>query len=223
MKISYLVTCSTETKTLTNLLKTLVKFGGNENEIVIVLDEANANDQNQTYNIVGAFHHTYGGYIATHPLNGDYGAHKNFGNSKCHGEWIFQLDADELPPETLLGDNLQAIIESNPDVELICVPRINDQRGVTEEDAKEFGWKLVYLPEYENGKVPLVSWPDYQTRIYKNAPDRIKWKNKLHEVMDGYTQYSALPAELDYAIYHDKTIETARETNRNYKKVFFPS
>lgn len=220
MKISYLVTCHNETTTLSKLI---YKIGVNKPdwaEIVIIDDFS---DNPETVNLLKEFDSpSQGWFVYQHAFNNDYSAHKNFGNSKCQGEWIFQLDADELPPETLLGDNLRSIIESNPDMELICVPRINDQRGVTKEDAEEFGWRLVYLPEYEDGKVPLVSWPDYQTRIYKNVPDRIKWKNKLHEVMDGYTQYSALPAELDYAIYHDKTIETARETNRNYKKVFFP-
>src|SRR4051812_26970355 len=128
MKISYLVTCSTETKTLTNLLNKLIKSGGTDNETVVVLDEAHANETNETYNILGDFRHSFGSCITTHPLNADYGTHKNFGNSKCRGDYIFQIDGDELPPDALLGDNLKAIIESNPDVELIYVPRINDFR-----------------------------------------------------------------------------------------------
>lgn len=220
MKISYLVTCSTETKTLTNLLKQLIKFGGEGNEVVVVLDEANANETNETYNIVGAFHHTmlYSNQIMTHPLNADYGTHKNFGNSKCQGDFIFQIDGDELPPEALLGDNLKAIIETNPNVELIYVPRINDFKGVTEEHAKPWGWRLTPSPSCENR--PIVNWPDYQGRIYKNVPDRIKWDRKLHEKIEGHKEYSFLPAEEDYALYHDKTIEKQIETNMRYNKTF---
>lgn len=219
MKISYLITCHSETKTLDNLLSRLDSFlGDNDDEVVILVDHPTPATTDILYRWtaipkINAYEHS---------LDNDYGDHKNYGNKNCTGDWIFQCDGDELPPESLLGENLKVIIESNPDVELIYVPRINDQRGVTEEDANEFGWRLVYLPEYENGKIPLVSWPDYQSRIYKNIPERIKWVNKLHEKIEGYTQYSVLPAELDYAIYHDKTIETARETNRKYKQVFLP-
>ena len=30
-----------------------------------------------------------------------------------------------------------------------------------------------------------VNWPDYQWRIWKNIK-RIKWKNKVHEVLEGH-------------------------------------
>jgi glycosyltransferase involved in cell wall biosynthesis len=218
MKISYLVTCHNETKTLDNLLHILDNYiGGTDDEVRIVVDNPTKETSDILYNWTSGQTKMF---ATEHALNKNYAEHKNFGNSLCSGDWIFQLDGDEMPPESLLGENLKSIIGSNPDVELIWVPRINDQRGVTEEDAKEFGWGLVYLPEYESGKVPLVSWPDYQPRIYKNVPDRIKWAKPLHEQIVGHTQYGSLPAELGCALFHDKTIETARVTNRKYKQDF---
>lgn len=217
MKISYLVACHNETNTLSNLLSKLAVSVCNKDEIVILDDFS---DNKETIEILNSFRSFSNFKFYQHHLSNNYGEHKNWGTEKCDGNWVFQIDGDELPPDNLLGENLEIIIESNPNVELIYVPRINDQRGVTEEDAKEFGWRLVYLPQYENGKIPLVSWPDYQSRIYKRVPDRIKWVNKLHEKIEGYTQYSILPAELEYALYHDKSIEKTRETNRRYNQQF---
>lgn len=222
MKISYLVTCNTETDTLKRLIK-LIYSHLNTDELVILQDEGNWDTKRKHYlcditelnknseNIVSI-------PIFVHPLNNDYGAHKNFGNEKCTGDFIFQIDGDELPPTTLLGDNLKVIIQSNPAVELIYVPRINDFKGVTEEHAKQWGWRLTPSPFCDNR--PIVNWCDFQSRIYKNDPERIKWDLKLHEKIVGHKEYSFLPAEEEYALYHDKTIEKQIETNKKYNKVF---
>ena len=69
-------------------------------------------------------------------------------------------------------------------------------------------------------KAVLVNAPDFQGRIFKNDPDRIKWDRKLHEKIIGHNQYSFPTPEEDYAIYHDKTIEKQLETNFRYNKVF---
>jgi glycosyltransferase involved in cell wall biosynthesis len=63
--------------------------------------------------------------------------------------------------------------------------------------------------------VPVIQWPDYQMRLYKNN-GKIKWKNKVHEVLDGYQKYGTLPAEQDYAILHHKHIKKQEEQNRFY-------
>jgi glycosyltransferase involved in cell wall biosynthesis len=220
MKISYLITCSTETDTLKRLLKKISNVV-NDDEIVILMDESHANENNETYNIVGAFHHVVGSYITTHPLNANYGTHKNFGTSKCSGDWIFQIDGDELPADNIIGENLHSIIDSNSEIELIYVPRINDYRGVNEENARPWGWRLTKSKQdgMAQGRM-LVNWCDYQSRIFRNIPDRIKWDRKLHEKIVGHNQYSFLPAEEEYALYHDKTIEKQLETNLRYNKVF---
>jgi len=68
-------------------------------------------------------------------------------------------------------------------------------------------------------KVPLVNWPDYQTRIFKNLPS-IRWRNRLHERISGNTNYVFFPKEEEYALYHNKTIEKQIETNLRYNKEF---
>lgn len=216
MKISYLVTCSSETTTLQTLLKKLFDYK-NDDQIVIVRDSDCSNKE--TINIIENIASDKPNVgVLQHPLNADYGTHKNWGTQQCSGDYIFQIDGDELPPDTILGDNLKLIIEANSGTELIFVPRINDYKGVTEIHARQWGWRLSPSPSYENR--PIVNWPDYQGRIFKNVPDRIKWDRKLHEKIEGHNQYSFLPAEEEYALYHDKTIEKQLETNLRYNKVF---
>lgn len=215
MKISYLVTCHNEENSLKNLLSRLNDYLEESDEIIVIDDFS---DNPKTKEILKE----YGQYaarlqIVQHALDNNYGAHKNYGNSLCKGDWIFQLDGDELPSIALIC-NIKDVIDINPGVELIFVPRINDFIGVTEEHAKRWGWRLTPCKEYNNR--PVVNWPDYQGRVYKNAPNRIQWDRRLHEKIEGHGQYATLPPEVDWAIYHDKTIETQIATNLRYNKAF---
>jgi len=218
MKISYLITCHNEVKTLDNLLSKLDHHINVNDEIIIIADDPTS----ETTQILSNW--TAGQtkiFVYEHKLENDYGTHKNWGNKHCTGDFVFQIDADELPTENVVGDNLKTIIEANPSVELIYVPRINDFKGVNEEYANQWGWKLT--DSQKNGIAqgrPIINWCDYQGRIYKNIPDRIKWDRKLHEKIEGHKEYSFLPAEEDYALYHDKTIEKQIETNLRYNKTF---
>jgi hypothetical protein len=79
--------------------------------------------------------------------------------------------------------------------------------GLTSEHIAKWKWHV-----NENG---WVNWPDYQWRIYKNTPD-IKWKNKVHEVIEGYKTMAQLPAYEDLALYHPKTIQRQEKQNSYY-------
>jgi glycosyltransferase involved in cell wall biosynthesis len=215
MKISYLITCHNETDTLSRLLFFLCNKRRVEDEI-IVLDDFSTEEKTKSI-LKGHSSVEHNFKIIQHALDNNYGNHKNFGNKQCTGDWIFQIDGDELPSENILGENLEAIIESNPESELIFVPRINDFRGVTEEHAKAWGWRLSESPTYKRAR---VNFPDFQSRIYRNIPDRIKWDRKLHEKIEGHLKYSFLPTEEEYALYHDKSIQKQIETNLRYNKAF---
>jgi hypothetical protein len=52
--------------------------------------------------------------------------------------------------------------------------------------------------------------------MYKNLPE-IKWKNKVHERLEGYKQFAYLPMEEEWAIYHPKTIERQEKQNNYYE------
>ncbi len=215
MKISYLVTCHNETQTLQKLIEKLMVNLGND-ELVVLRDSTNPISEG-TSKILDPIFGDKRVKILEHLLDTNYGGHKNWGASHCTGNYIFQCDGDELPSEYIVGENLHAIIEANNNVELIYVPRINDFRGVGPQHAAQWGWKLAESPTY---KRLIVNWPDYQGRIFRNDPDRIKWDRRLHEKLIGNITYAWLPAEEDYALYHDKTIEKQVETNIRYNQLF---
>ena len=66
---------------------------------------------------------------------------------------------------------------------------------------------------YSNRRNKRSKW-----RIYKNIP-QIQWKNKVHEVLDGYKTMSLLPREEEYALYHPKTIERQEKQNNYYDTI----
>lgn len=224
MKVSYLITCSTETDSLAALIERVGSTIKNSNDELIIIEDSLSLGET-TKKILTTFAvalcreivETKTCKILEHPLDNNYGAHKNFGIEHCSGDFIFQLDGDELPPETLLGENLHALLESNPTIEAYAVPRINDFRGVTEAHAKQWGWRLTNSPSLNR---PVVNFPDYQFRIFKRDYPRISFTRRLHEKIEGYASYVCLPADEDYALYHDKTIEKQVETNLKYNKLF---
>jgi glycosyltransferase involved in cell wall biosynthesis len=214
MKLSYLITVHNETDTLGKLLERLIKCRYDEDEIVILDDFS---DNTTTKEILRQVSLRKNIKVLQHALSNNYGAHKNYGNEHCTGDWVFQIDSDELPPELLLF-NLRDILASNPNVELIYVPRINDYRGVTPAHASQWGWRLTPSPSCNNR--PVVNWPDYQSRLYVRVPGRIRWDRRLHEKIEGHTEYSFLPADEELALYHDKTIDKQLQTNKRYNKDF---
>lgn len=230
MKVSYLITCSTETNTLDRLLYGVLNLMPSDDEVIILQDTC-ADGVNEygksTSDIIKKYINCPGFsqnvYWIKNSLDNNYGKHKNFGIEKCAGDFIFQIDGDEIPPDALLGENLHALLESNPSIEAYAVPRMNDFKGVTEAHAKQWGWVLSYNPRpllTDKTLNPLVNWPDYQWRIFKRDYPRISFTRRLHEKIEGYLPYVVLPAEQDYALYHDKTIEKQVETNLKYNKMF---
>ena len=124
----------------------------------------------------------------------------------CDGDYIFQIDADEIPNKTLI-QLLPEIILGNEKVDVMLVPRVNTVKGLTQEHINKWRWNVD-----EKG---WVNWPDYQWRIWKNVPE-IKWKNKVHEVLEGFNHYSVLPSSEQYCLYHPKEIERQEKQNAYY-------
>lgn len=217
MKVSYLITVKNESNTIGDLLNRVYDAALSMlDDEVVVLDDFS--DDIVTVNTLQSFKGKERIRILQHALDNNYGAHKNFGNGQCVGDYVFQLDGDELPSELTIGENLHAIIESNPDTELVFVPRMNDYIGVNQEHAMRWGWRLSESPSLHR---PLVNWPDFQGRIYKREPGRIKWDRRLHEKIEGHKHYSFLPVEDEsFAIWHRKTIEKQLQTNLRYNQAF---
>jgi len=146
--ISYLVTCKNTGLSLQFLLERLYKY--NQNCECIILDDYS--DDSNTLQVLNNISNNNFFKIYKHKLDRNYSEHKNYGKTFCQGEYIFQIDDDEMPAETLL-ESLIELIDLNKDVELFWIPRINDFKGVTDIEAKKWGWRLTKIPELIQEKI----------------------------------------------------------------------
>ena len=214
MKVSYAITVKDELEELRSLLSNLGRYLSEvkyENEIVILQDGNNPTIMDFITHlcITSSFYRHY-----THDLNMDFASHKNFLNSKCDGDFIFQIDADESP-SSILVDQLDVILEANPTVDLYWVPRVNTVSGLTTEHIVKWGWKTQVLEDVE---LMVVNWPDYQSRIYRNNPN-IQWEGRVHERIIGANKYTKLLEEPMWALLHPKTIEKQERQNAMYATI----
>jgi hypothetical protein len=200
MKISYAITVCNELEEIKRLIPFLLEHKRPEDEIVVLWDE-NGDFKVWEYMISIPEPRHFRDYF-----NKNFAEWKNKLSLICKGDYIFQIDADEYPHEYLI-ESLPEILETNSQVEAYVVPRVNTVDGLTQEHIQKWGWYV-----NENG---WVNFPDYQWRIYKNTPD-IKWKNKVHEILDGYKTMAQLPAYEDLSLYHPKTIQRQEKQNNYY-------
>ena len=205
MKLSYAITACNEHEEIIRLVTQLLNYKGENSEIVVLLDTPKAPTEMVEYLELQA----NADYITLieSEFDNDFAHWKNFLNSNCKGEWIFQLDADEyLDPNLIV--NLEDILDNNIDKDLIVVPRINTVEGLTEEHIQKWGWRVD-----EKG---WVNFPDVQTRIYKNK-ETIGWAGKVHERIGGFESYTAFPSDEMYCIKHPKTIQRQEKQNNYYE------
>jgi hypothetical protein len=202
MKISYAITVCNELEEIKRLVSFLLLHKSKQDEIVILFDEENGTQIVKDYLTSIAHQAT----VAVHDFENHFADWKNLLTSYCSGDYIFQIDADEMPTEDLIN-NLPYILEINPEVDVFLVPRVNTVEGLTQEHIRQWRWMV-----NEKG---WVNFPDYQWRIYRNNSS-IKWKNKVHEVLEGFKTSTLLPAEEEYCLYHPKTIDRQEKQNNYY-------
>jgi hypothetical protein len=205
MTISYAITICNELDEIKHLVPFLHKYKRPEDEICVLLDKPKASQEllDQLYRYSSANWIN----LKESAFQGHFADWKNELTRMCSGDYIFQIDADELPNELLI-ENLHSILENNVDV--ILTPRVNIVQGITPQHIQAWGWK-----QNEKG---WIQWPDYQWRIYKNDSN-IKWVNVKHEILDGYKTFANLPELEEYALYHYKTIERQEKQNNFYNKL----
>lgn len=205
MRISYGLTVCNEHEELDNLISYLLPLIDKEDEIVVVYDQNRITSQ--TMEVLESYKNNIDYYPFDFQQN--FLENKNYLNSKCIGDYIFQLDADEIPSEFLVK-NLKSILENNS-VDLLVTPRKNLVSGLTQEHIQKWRWHV-----NENG---WVNWPDIQKRIYKNNPN-IKWEgHQVHGMVNGFKTYAVLPFEEQWSIIHSKTINKQEQQNDRYNKI----
>jgi GT2 family glycosyltransferase len=205
MKISYAITVCNEFVEIQRLVNFLRKSKRQQDEIVVLYDQKNGNEEVAAWLTKQSKYPNFQFWRGL-DFNGHFADWKNQLTEYCNGDYIFQIDADEYPHETLI-EKLPEILEGNPDNEVYLVPRVNTVKGLTQEHIDRWRWNV--------NKKGWVNWPDYQWRIWKNKPE-IKWVNKVHERLEGFKSYAPLPDLELLALYHPKDIERQEKQNAYY-------
>jgi len=205
MIISYAIPVCIEHLEIDKLLTQLTKFKRSEDEIVVQCDQGNTTQE--VYSVL----RKYEGQIKVieFPLNANFSSFKNNLKQHCNGDWIYQIDADELLDEEFI-QSIHLLLQENPTVDLFLVPRINTVDGLTQNHITKWRWSI-----NEKG---WINFPDYQTRILQNSP-KINWASKVHEVITGHKNYTLLPTDEIYCIKHHKSIEKQEHQNNYYDTI----
>jgi glycosyltransferase involved in cell wall biosynthesis len=144
--ISIAITVCDEAQELKTLLDFLQENALlDQYELIIQIDKDNYT--NEVIEVIvnrGIKHYFY-------PLNKDFASYKNELAKHCEGKYIFYIDADEIPSKELLN-NLPSILESNPEVDMFLVPRINTVENIGLSHVQKWGWNINKLENYINEK-----------------------------------------------------------------------
>jgi len=203
MKISYAILTHNEGEEIDRLLNFLVSNKRKEDEIVIVDD--NSTDD-KTIEVLEKFKSEI--VLKTRNFDGD-ATQKNFLNSHCTGDYILQLDADEIMTADFIK-MLPEILKTNETVDLFFVPRINTVEGLTQDHIDKWKWNV-------NDK-GWVNFPDWQMRLYRNC-EWVKWEGLLHSKIVGFKTYVALPTDELFCMLHPKEIDRQEAQNNLYDKI----
>ena len=156
MKISYCITACNEHIELEKLLRFLKLNIREEDEIIIQLDSINAtNEVYEVCNLFTGFNHKEEVvYISDHlvdaitnskcyqfPLNNDFATFKNELFKQATGDYIFSIDADEIPHIDLIKI-LPLMLEQNLEVDMFLVPRVNTVESLGLSHVKKWNWKV---------------------------------------------------------------------------------
>jgi len=207
MMISYAITVCNEFVEIQRLVNFLRTNKRQQDEIVVLFDQKNGTEEVASWLTKQSKYPNFQfwrGFFDNH-----FADWKNKLSEYCNGDYIFQIDADELPNDILI-ESIPKILESNPNNDVYLVPRVNTVLGLTTEHINKWRWNVD-----DEGR---VNWPDYQWRIWKNKPE-IKWINKVHEKLDGFNTYAPLPALTELSLMHPKTIGRQEKQNEYYSSL----
>ncbi|MDN5285065.1 MAG: hypothetical protein JWR38_1339 [Mucilaginibacter sp.] len=206
LRISYGITVCNEAVELNNLLSTLIPLIDKKDEIIVLQDITNKN-QSVDEVITRYKDHIV---VAKEMLNNDFATFKNNFLAIAKGDYLFQIDADEIPQTTLIK-KIKRFLKKKSKCDCFFVPRINIVNGYSPEHVKKWNWNI-------NDK-NYINFPDFQPRIIK-LNGSIQWKNKVHEILIGYKRGLDLPVEnYEYCLIHIKDIKRQESQNDFYEKL----
>lgn len=201
MKVSYAITVCNEEVEIKRLLNFLFAYADERDQIVVLYDTPRGTPAITEY--LDSLDRIK---LIKSEFKGDFAHWKNELSTHCLGDYIFQIDADEVAHPDFI-QNLHTILDSNPDNDVFLIPRVNKVIGLRKEHVQAWNWKV--------NELGWVNWPDYQWRIWKNKPS-IYWKNRVHERLAGFKTYATLPENEMFALYHTKEIDRQVRQNKFY-------
>lgn len=197
VRISYAICVCNEDREVKSLINFLLTAKDEEDEINVLLDSKNGTPE------VRAVLDSYGNRIIINEraFDGKFSDHRNYHTTKCTGDYIFAIDADEMPQEALIM-NIKSFTG-----DIMYIPRINICPGYSAEwldrhkfNLNDMGW---------------INYPDYQGRYYKNN-GVIHWENDLHERLTGGEQVARVDAKPLVSLLHIKTVEKQDKQGEYY-------
>ena len=208
-KYTYAITVCNEGEELNSLLSFITKEKLESDEIVVLVDKPKLTDR------VSEVLEMYKEHCKVHyadfhgEYNGDFSAWKNLLSSLCSGDYIVNLDADELPSEGLMDKlrQLQLYMDKDELPEVMIIPRANYVNGITMSHISMWGWSMD-----AHGR---INWPDFQMRVYKNTR-KIQWNGVVHERIVGYLTF--MKFESDEYIIHVKDLDRQILQNNRYEE-----
>jgi glycosyltransferase involved in cell wall biosynthesis len=101
-------------------------------------------------------------------LNGDFATFKNQLIELASGDYLFQIDADEIPNEFLI-ENIKSILNINLDIDCFYIPRVNKVNGLTQEHIQKWGWNISKLENHISEDTLDLDKPEDRDRyeLYK--------------------------------------------------------
>lgn len=203
IRISYGLTVCNEAAELDRLIAFLLKHKHRRDEVIVLQDITVADEA------VTAVINRYRQHLIWEQsrLNGDFATFKNQLIDRASGDYLFQLDADEVPGERLIG-TLDETLRAHRHIDCFAVPRINYVDGLTDAYAIQRNWQL--------GPDRRINFPDYQLRLFRLGRT-IRWQYRVHEQLRGQQTCHFLPADQDdCCLMHHKTLTRQIQQNNLY-------
>lgn len=191
MKITYSIQVCNESRELYSLINFLLKVIDEEDNVQVIVDSLHKTDK--VDKVIDHFKEKIS--VFERPFDTFY---KNacYHKEVSTGEYIFQIDADEMPQEKLIR-NLKNII-TETEAEIFFIPRINIHPGITQS--------FIDYYKFNINEAGWINWPDYQGRLYKNC-EGITWTDELHSKLTGSNKVQGIVAKPELALWHIKSME----------------
>ena len=200
--ISYAITTHNEGRPVQDLIDHIKGQMSREDELVIVDDYST--DQT-TLSAISDVRFVY-----KRKLNNNFSSQKNYLNSKCTKDYIFQFDGDELPSTSLLSV-AKAFVKNYQDTDLFWIPRYNRLFELDMDYINKWGWTV----DDQN----RINYPDYQGRLFKNSAS-IQWTRPVHEIISGHKTQRIFPQNAGVDILHTRHMHRQIQSNKYYDENF---